>query len=157
MSYNSTEKKGRKYHLHEWLLDFIIPKIKFAATSAVATAADYFLYLVLEAYLMPPVHANLVSQSAGMVINFILQRKFVFMLKRKLYAAFLLSVLFSIIGIGLGTSLIYLLTRIIFFDSHQYITKAIVTGIIFFYNFYTKRFAFEKQTFSMKRTYDKTQ
>ena len=51
---------------------------------------------------------------------------------------------FSAAGIGISTFLIYLLNKNPFLDHHQYLTKLLVMGIMFFYNFYTKRIAFEK-------------
>ncbi|MGD1839901.1 MAG: GtrA family protein [Thermonemataceae bacterium] len=130
--------------LYKKLRDFLLPKLKFATTSSVATAVDYVLYLVLVTSGLRPVVSNLISGFCGMVLNFILQKRFVFLLKRDVKTAFVLSICFSLLGILIGTSLIYLLNKWIFFQEHQYITKLIVTGIVFFYNFYTKRFAFEK-------------
>ena len=84
----------------------------------------------------------------GMIINFILQKRYVFILHRKLDAAFALSIGFSLLGIIIGSTIIGLLVKIDFFSENPFITKLIVTGLIFFYNFYTKRFAFEKQFLS---------
>jgi putative flippase GtrA len=131
----------------EWWKSFIIPKLRFAASSSVATLADYVLYLLLVTTLSPVI-SNIISASTGMVINFVLQKRYIFKLKRKLYAAFGISLLSSVLGIALGTLCIWLLNHYEFFREHQYITKAIVTGFIFFYNFYMKRFAFERKWFS---------
>ncbi|SRR6056297_47134 len=128
----------------EWWKSFIIPKLRFAASSSVATIADYVLYLLLVTTLSPVV-SNLISATTGMIINFVLQKRFIFQLKRRVYEAFGISLLTSIIGIGLGTLLIWFLNQYAFFENHQYVTKAIVTGLIFFYNFYMKRFAFERR------------
>ncbi len=128
----------------------VLPKLKFALTSSVATLVDYILYVLLSIYLFPPVTSNIISQGTGMIINFILQKRYVFILQRKVNAAFILSITFSLIGIGIGSMLVWFLTRYEFFLENPYITKIIVTGIIFFYNFYTKRFAFEKRLSSFK-------
>jgi putative flippase GtrA len=92
--------------------------------------------------------SNIISASTGMLINFILQKRYIFELRRKVGAAFGISLITSILGIALGTGLIWLLNLEPFFREHQYITKAIVTGLIFFYNFYMKRFAFERRWMS---------
>lgn len=132
--------------IYQQIKNFIIPKLKFAATSLVATLLDYILYLILVTWvLMTSTISNIISASCGMLINFLLQKKYVFMLKRNLYLTFTMSIAFSFIGIGLGTTIIYYLTQVKFFAENQPITKLIVTGVIFFYNFYTKRFAFEKK------------
>ena len=124
---------------------YIIPKLKFASTSAVATAVDYLLYLLLvELVGMPKVTSNLISASCGFLINFILQKRYVFVLRRKVHAAFIWSVSASVIGIGISTLLIHFLSKIPVLDEHQFITKLIVIGLMFFYNYYTKRFAFER-------------
>lgn len=124
---------------------FIVPKLKFASTSAVATTVDYVLYLTLVYTGMPKTVSNVISASCGFLVNFILQKKYVFALKRKLRTAFLISITSSLIGIGISTGLIYMFNKIPFLDAHQYITKLLVIGIMFFYNFYTKRFAFERR------------
>lgn len=131
----------------EWLKSFLIPKLRFAASSSAATLADYVLYLLLVTTLSPVI-SNIISASTGMVINFVLQKKYIFELKRKLHAAFGISLLTSIVGIALGTAFIWLLNHNEFLREHQFITKGIVTGFIFFYNFYMKRFAFERKWFS---------
>lgn len=124
-------------------------KIKFAFASVVATLTDYLLYLLFTlSFQFAPVSSNIVSSFCGMLINFLIHKRLVFTLQRKPHQAFLLSLLVSVGGIGLGTTIIYLLTQYAFFLKHQYITKLIATGIVFFYNFYFKRFAFEKRMLS---------
>lgn len=126
------------------LKDFIVPKLKFAATSLTASLFDYVLYQILVHTLLSPVPSNIISSSCSMVINFFMQKRFIFILKRKVYKAFFLSVTFSIIGILTSTTFIYLLNQNTFFAGNQYLTKFVVMSVIFFYNFYMKRFAFEK-------------
>lgn len=120
-------------------------KVKFASSSVVATVVDYFLYLLLVSRFFSPVVSNIISASTGMLINFYLQKKYIFELKRKVGHAFVMSVAVSLGGIILGSSFIYILNKWTFFADHQYITKLLVTGTIFFYNFYLKRFSFEKK------------
>lgn len=124
--------------------NFLVPKIKFGMTSTIATAVDHIIYLVLIKYIIES-KAHFISYAIGMITNFLLQKRFVFMLKRKVYAAFVLSVTFSIVGLFAGTFLIHTFAKIDFFGDHKYYNKLLVTLIIFIYNFYTKRFAFEKE------------
>ena len=131
-------------------------KLKFAVSSALATVVDYFLYILLVSYAFTPVISNLISASVGMVINFLIQKKYIFTLERKVGIIFLLSVAVSLGGVGLGTFLIYLLNKITFFNEYQFITKAVVTGVIFNYNFYLKRFAFEKRFLPELKKKDET-
>ncbi len=120
-------------------------KVKFASSSLVATIADYLIYLSLVNRVFIPEISQVISAGTGMLINFGLQKRYIFQLNRKLKTAFLISVLTSIIGLVIGVGLISLLNRHTWLHEHQIVTKLVVTGIIFFYNFYLKRFAFEKK------------
>lgn len=121
-------------------------KLRFAMTGAVATSVDYFLYLWLVDWQgWPPVRANVLSYSCGMVLNFLMQKRFVFELKGSSMGAFGLSALVSLGGMALSTGIVYGLSQIVFFSENQYITKLIATGLVFFYNFYLKRYVFERK------------
>lgn len=120
-------------------------KVKFAMSSSVATLVDYVLYQVLVRYLFSPVASNLISATVGMVINFFLQKKYIFELKRSVKIAFIISLFVSVGGIGISTIIIHFLNNSEMLSGNQYIIKAIATGTVFFYNFYLKRFAFEKR------------
>jgi len=129
----------------EGFIQLIKLKVKFAGSSAIATAVDFVLYNILVGQFFAPVISNVISASVGMLINFFLQKNYVFDVNRKISGAFLISLSTSIVGIGISTLIIYLLNMIPFFQDYQFITKAVATGILFFYNFYMKRFAFEKR------------
>ncbi len=131
-------------NLNRFLRNFLVPKIKFGMTSTIATAIDHIIYLVLIKYIIES-KAHFISYAIGIITNFILQKRFVFMLKRKVYVTFILSVSFSIFGLIAGTFLIHYFAKIDFFSNHKYYNKLLVTVMIFIYNFYTKRFAFEKE------------
>ena len=120
-------------------------KARFAMTGAVATTVDYVIYLLLAGKVFSPVVSNIISYSCGMVINFLLQKRFVFSLKGSAYKAFALSLMVSLGGMALSTGIIYVLTQKAFFNEHQYITKLCATGVVFFYNFYLKRYVFERK------------
>lgn len=135
----------------EWIRVFVVPKMKFASTSLVATMVDYTIYLILVYSGFNKVYSNITSASIGFVVNFFLQKKYIFTLRRKVHSTFLMSMSFSAAGIGISTFLIYIFNKNPFLDHHQYLTKLLVMGIMFFYNFYTKRIAFEK-TLTTKTT-----
>ena len=128
-----------------FLKRLLLLKAKFASSSLIATITDYGLYLTLVNNVFNPVVSNIISAGTGMIVNFALQKKFIFQLNRRLSHAFLLSVAVSIGGIALSTLLIDLLNFNEFFNEKQYITKFLVTGVIFFYNFYLKRYSFERR------------
>ena len=127
------------------IVNLFMMKVKFAMSSSVATLVDYVLYQVLVRYLFSPVVSNLVSATVGMVINFFLQKKYIFELKRSVNITFIISLLVSVGGIGISTIIIHFLNKSEMLAGNQYIIKAIATGTVFFYNFYMKRFAFEKR------------
>lgn len=130
----------------ETLVQLVKMKAKFAMSGAMATAVDFLLYLWLVDYQdWTPVSANVVSYSCGMVLNFMIQKRFVFNLQGSARRAFLLSALVSIVGLSINTGIIYTLTRFDFFMEYQALTKLIATGTVFFYNFYFKRYVFERK------------
>ncbi len=114
-------------------------------TGALATSVDYFLYLFLVNRIFPPVVANIVSYSCSVVINFLLQKRFVFQLKGSASRAFAGSMLVSLGGLALSTGIIWSLNHLYFFEQRQYLTKLCATGLVFFYNFYFKRYVFEQK------------
>lgn len=121
----------------------IVHKLKFASTSTIATSIDYALFFVFTHLGLAIQVAHFCSYAVASALNFILQKKYIFDLNRKVHHAFLISVSFSIISLVLSTGLIYLLALIEIWIEYPIIPKLITTGIIFFFNFYTKQFAFE--------------
>lgn len=134
-----TEKRPLWRRLFDWGL----PKAKYAAAGAVATGVDYTVYLSLVHRVLPPVPSNIIAYSAGTIVNFILQKRFVFQLQGSVQRAFFFAVLVSVGGLLLSSAIIYGLSTQAFFYHHQAITKIIATGLVFFYNFYLKRYVFE--------------
>ncbi|HMR43965.1 MAG TPA: GtrA family protein [Saprospiraceae bacterium] len=118
-------------------------KVRFALTSSIATGLDYVLYLVLVHWFFSPVVSNIISYSSAALMNFWMQKRFIFELNRKVQNVFLMTMTISVGGLLLSTLIIYLLNLFPFFQQYQFVTKLLTTGIIFFYNFYLKRFAFE--------------
>jgi len=123
---------------------YVQPKIRFGLAGIVATAVDHVLYLILIAG-MAEWKASFISYAIAMVVNFFLQKRFIFDLKRKPGVAFLLSMTFSLGGLFFSAFLVKFFSQYPFFAANRYLNKLTVTGIIFIYNFYTKRFAFEKK------------
>nr|WP_321465026.1 GtrA family protein [uncultured Desulfobulbus sp.] len=126
-----------------WLfMDLISLKIiKFFSTSALATTLDMGVYVLLLHWLDPYL-ANMVSASLGMIANFLLQSFWVFRATRKWYVSFVLSAIFSVIGIFLGSLLVYILTTKTIFSQVPIVAKCVVIVVIFFYNYLTKKFSF---------------
>lgn len=129
----------------EKLRELLLLKFKFGLSGLVATAINYCLYLLLVHRFFPPVPANLIAYSAAVVVNFLLQKRFVFSAQGKGSVLFFRAMLVSVIGLGIDTGIIFGLNQMSFFADHQALTKLISTGIVFFYNFYFKRYAFERK------------
>jgi len=115
--------------------------LKFFGTSVIATGADLFLYSGLVCLLTPTI-SNIISAGVGLLINFTLQHKFVFNPGNPIFKSFILSLIFSLCGLSFGTFLIYLFTNYTFLKEIPIIAKIITVGIIFFYNYFTRKFAF---------------
>ncbi|MBX2816339.1 MAG: GtrA family protein [Saprospiraceae bacterium] len=124
---------------------FVLPKLKFASTSALATLVDYGLFILLAYSGMDKTKSNLISATSGFLVNFFLQKTFIFESKRSTQQSFMYSLTFSLIGIGISTAIIHFLVKIPFLDKHAFLAKLIATGVMFFYNYYTKQIAFEKK------------
>ena len=129
----------------ERLRKFSLSVAKFATSSVVATVVDFVLFLFVLSPILKPFWAEFFSGFVGMVINFFLQKKFVFTLRRNAYAAFGLSILFSLIALLLGSYLMKFLVTIDFLAEYIVIAKIIVVGTKFFFNYFTKRRIFEKK------------
>ena len=141
--------------LKERISAFLIPKIKFAGTSGIATAIDYGLtFVLLNLFGLQGTFrwagitfkiANSIGVAAGMLSNFLLQKRFVFATNRNIYLVFFLTIAFSVLGFFVNQWLFSILReKVHYLSQHTFITKVIVTGIMFLFNFYTKRFSFEK-------------
>lgn len=115
--------------------------VKFFGTSVIATSIDFLLYTGLIHVLSPTV-SNLISATAGLLTNFFLQKRYVFNPHNTWYTSLVLSTLFSVLGLAIGTGLIYIMTDFTILSTQPLVAKVISTGIIFFYNYFTKKIAF---------------
>ena len=120
-------------------------KFRYAIGGGVATAADYLIYFSLFEQGVEPAYAQIPAYTVGMVINFIIQKYFVFDLQRAVRSAFMMSALVSLGGLVLSTGLIYALNAVPLLQPYQLLIKLMTTGLVFFYNFYCKRYVFEKR------------
>lgn len=126
---------------------YIYPKLKFGAGSIISTGVDYGVFFVLLNTVSNTSAGwiQVISQSCGMLTNFILQRNFIFSKERTLTSSFIWSISFSLISIALAGALVHYLYMISFFYNHPIIMKIGVSVLFFLFNFYTKQFAFEKK------------
>ncbi len=129
----------------EKIKELVKLKFKFGISSTIATLVNISLFLFLEPRMSSRAVANFIAYFTGVAVNFTLQKKFVFESNGNNASIFAKAMLVSLGGWALDTAIIYGLSTMTFFDEHQQVTKIISTGIVFFYNFYFKRYAFEKK------------
>lgn len=115
--------------------------VKFFGSSVIATGVDFLLYLGLI-HIVSPTVAHAISAGTGMVINFILQYTYVFTPTNTLKKSIGLALCFASLGVLLGTGIIYLLTHYTMLETFPVAAKVITVGLIFFYNYFTRRFSF---------------
>ncbi|MEM8523373.1 MAG: GtrA family protein [Bacteroidota bacterium] len=121
-------------------------KSKFLVTSIIATAVDIGLYLLLfHQFGFSALAAQSIAYPIAVLLKFFLEKYFVFELNRKSGQTFALAMLVSGIGYLLSFGLVYLLNQNSFLREHQFALKIIEKGLLFLYNFYFKRFAFERK------------
>ena len=137
-------------------------KLKFATVSLAATAFDFLFYSFFVLLILPDdgspstrqkiIIVTAVGAFIGMLINFFMQKRFVFDLQRKVSVALMLAIGVSLGGVFLNTSIVAFLSDYDFFlqsKFHKILPKITATGLVFFYNFYLKRYVFEKRFFSV--------
>ncbi len=116
---------------------------KFGLTGLVATAINYGVYLWLANRYFRPEIATVIAYSSSVLLNFVLQRYFVFELNRSVRSAFALSMLVSAGGLLLDLAIIWFLHRFPVLGSAEWLIKGVATGVTFVYNFFFKRLVFE--------------
>ena len=128
------------------LIELARLKAKFFVTSGISTLLYWGAYFLFrDIFLMNPVLSNVLGYSLAVLLNFTLQKLFIFDLNRSQQTAFLMSVAVSVGGLGLSTLFVFLLSKLAFFRTYELLMVMTVSGVLFFYNFYLKRYAFERK------------
>ncbi|MDX1939630.1 MAG: GtrA family protein [Saprospiraceae bacterium] len=123
--------------------------VKFAVTGALASVVNFGVFNVLVYFrIFSPVISDMIAYGCGVIFNFTLHKRFIFEMKGSATTTFMLYILVSLGGMALSAGLTYLFVQIPFFSKFPYIMKIITMGLVFFYNFFSKRFAFERRFFS---------
>ena len=126
---------------------YILPKLKFGMGSIISTSVDYGIFfglLWLNLGLQVAI-IQVISLSIGITTNFIIQRNFIFKKERSLIASMGWSLSFSVTSVVLSGFLVKWMYSYLFFQEYPLLMKLLVTGLFFFYNFYTKQYSFEKK------------
>ncbi|MEO1263701.1 MAG: GtrA family protein [Bacteroidota bacterium] len=125
----------------------ILLKAKFATASLIATAVDYILYFIFLQFGFTKTTSNFIAYPISVIVNFLLQKKYIFSMARGLRKTFVLAMLVSAGGWIMNAFLFSLFMETSFLNKYHWFAKILVTGIIFFFNFYGKRYVFEKKFF----------
>lgn len=112
--------------------------IRFLVISVVVTTVDYLVFFLLFRDI-GILLAHVVSYSIAIVLSFSLHKKFVFELSKKVRAAFVNVLFFSLVGVMIGY---VVLSACNLFFANIVLAKVSMTLFMFFYNFYSKKVAF---------------
>lgn len=132
---------------HPRIVETFKKKLQFGFSSILATGLDYSAFILLVRAEINAVYAHAISASIGMLVNFFVQNNFVFNRQRNVWSVFVMSMGISLIGVGLSSICLSALLRINWLGAHPILAKMVVTLLLFFYNFYLKRYSFEKRFF----------
>ncbi len=75
---------------------------KFGLGSVVATVVDLLLFVFVFSPILSPFYAYLAAAAIGISVNFLIQKLFIFEMKKSVYSTFVLSVSASIINTFIG-------------------------------------------------------
>lgn len=131
---------------------FVVEKIPFALTGLLATSVNFGMYLLLVDRFLPYLPATMIAYASGVVLNFILHRYFVFSLNRSVSKAFGLTLITSGIGLTLDALIVSGLHRSHIYGEREWLIKGTAMGILFFYNYYSKKYAFEGRSTATNST-----
>ncbi|MEJ6680885.1 MAG: GtrA family protein [Flavobacteriales bacterium] len=124
---------------------------KFGLGSVVATVVDLLLFIFVFSPILSPFYAYLAAAAIGISVNFLIQKLFIFEMKKSVYSTLFLSVSASIITTFIGAFLIEefvewsILTENLEETHVKTAAYILVTGIRFFLNFFSKKYIFERK------------
>ena len=141
---------------------FLVLFGKFAVTGAMASVVNFAVFNLLfywgfsleemdkasTAFQQKSVIADMIAYASGVSFNYVLHKRFIFEQKRSPSVTFILYILVSAGGIAISAGLTWIFVKMLFFAQHPPIMKITTMGLVFIYNFFSKRFAFEKRLFS---------
>jgi putative flippase GtrA len=127
------------------LTELVAKKARFAVGSVFATGINYLIYFPLFEQGVAPAKAEIIAYSSSVIVSFLFQKYFVFEQQGATRTTFMWSMLVSLGGLILSTGIIHVLNWYAFFQEYQLIAKLMTTGLVFFYNFYCKRYVFERR------------
>ena len=113
-------------------------KIKYLISSIIVTTVDYLVFIVAFK-VVGLILANTLSYVVSINLSFNIQKRYIFKTERNMTTAFVYIVIFSIIGVIISTTTLYALNYLL---RNIISAKVVSTIIMFYYNFYSKKYAF---------------
>lgn len=155
----SQESNVRMNPFREQAKQFFILFGRFAVAGALASVINFavfngLFYWVFALPALDPssaefkqksVLADLIAYACGVLFNYVLHKRFIFESRRTVSTTFVLYILVSLGGMAMSAGLTWFFIKILFFAEHPYLMKVLTMGLVFIYNFFSKRFAFEKR------------
>lgn len=112
---------------------------RFFIVGAISTLVDYVVYSMFVYFGVAYYIAIIVGYMAGLLINFILARKTVFVQGsrfEKIYHEFFAVFTVSVVAVGLNILIVWFLAN---FGINYYIGRAIALVLVFFFNYYARK------------------
>jgi putative flippase GtrA len=115
---------------------FSIKFLKFGVVGIIGVGIDFFItWLCKEKMCLNKYVSNAIGFSFAVINNFLLNRYWTFEANNQAFGEqFLKFVLIAIAGLAINSLFLFLIHR--FLQINFYVTKLLVIGLVFFWNFY---------------------
>jgi len=113
-------------------------KVKYLISSIIVTSVDYLVFIVAFK-VVGLIIANTLSYVVALNLSFNIQKRYIFKTERNITTAYIYIVIFAIVGVIISTTTLYVLN---YFLRNIILAKVILIIIMFYYNFYSKKYAF---------------
>ena len=120
--------------------------LKFVIVGGTATIIDYVVFFILHEILKTNILlSNVISFTLSLIYNYTISIIWVFDVDKKASKKqqFILFLIFSLIGLAINTSIVYICTDV--FNIYSMIGKVVATAIVMVYNFITRKKFLERK------------
>ena len=114
--------------------------LKFGIVGGIATIIDFAVFFLLHEVLnINTILSNICSFTVSVIYNYIASIKWVFDVdeSKNKKTQFILFIVFSLIGMGINTGIVYVCTDIM--RLYSMIGKVLATGVVMIFNFITRK------------------
>jgi len=114
--------------------------LKFGIVGGIATVIDFAVFFILHEVLgINTIISNICSFTVSVIYNYIASIKWVFDVdeSKNKKTQFILFIVFSLIGMGINTAIVYICTDVM--KLYSMIGKVVATGVVMVFNFITRK------------------